>query len=432
MVLLSLFLVASNAFMPSVRGDPTNLNFSLLIFEDTGTAGNRSDDTKRSFSGIWSDYSACTLDQRSTSKHRVATQFTKVGEINKIRVCWRRMGSLTGNAYIRIETDSSNTPSGTLADSDGQITVDTSGLSTTASWCEYTFSGPVTLSSSSWYWVVVRFDEGGSDMAALYVYGATGGTSACYLPANIPRGGVYVTSWAVYTWIAYVAFVIPETGHALPLYAHQILSNDPALVSGNNIAELPNDPNKVYRIVLQIQPIGSLWDWAPNAAGNEKYYIVDADSSGKADINGSGSQLWRQFAVQKNVGNGAKYDVFVSGNQASEWDGKTSITLTECGDVSTYAEGDGGGQTGVYSYDGTQWWNTIVGTISQNNWVAIEYWFKLNSDWSVNDIAELRFTCNGENGYSNLAGLRFRLKVIFAPLPEFPLGAVPGPSSPVL
>jgi len=48
-----LFLIVTiGPLISSVHAAPTALNFSLLIFEDTGTAGDRSDDTKRSFSGF--------------------------------------------------------------------------------------------------------------------------------------------------------------------------------------------------------------------------------------------------------------------------------------------------------------------------------------------------------------------------------------------
>jgi len=407
-ILLVFLLILSNtSFIPSVRATPSGLNFSLAVFEDTGTAGDRSDDTKRSFSGL---YSATYSYDLQSGRTRLATRFTKVGEINKVRVCWKQGTSVSGTAYIRIETDNvvGPKPSGTLADADAEISVAASFVPTSLEWCEYTFPGPVTLSESNWYWIVLKYEPTGSEAITV-----RGSYSISYgLPPNINFGAVYTTDWSQSTDWGYVAFVIPETTHSLPLYRRTTLGTELPMEAGlNQIADLPNDVNRVYRIVMQIQPKIDQWKWAPDDAAATDYYIRDAGSTSAADMDTSDSAARPQFIVQQAWVTVNSYpDIFVSGNQASEWNGKSSITLTERGAVDANAEGDGTGK-GINCYDGSLSWDDVNDIIALDNWQVIEFWFKLDDDWADNDVAELRYVQAAEGGHDPLSGFVYRVKV---------------------
>jgi len=183
-----------------------------------------------------------------------------------------------------------------------------------------------------------------------------------------------------------VGFIIPETGHSLPSYYFHDIANDDALQDGNILAELPYDVNRVYRIVLQFQPRGDQWKWAPDDADATDYYIRNAGSTpANADLRTSDTDTWPQFLVQ----GGTDPEIYISGDVSSEWNGKSSITLTKCGGVHDNADPDSIAECGVYPYDGgtLQWWDNVHDTIPQDNWQVIEFWFKLDDDWSINDVA---------------------------------------------
>jgi hypothetical protein len=61
-------------------------------------------------------------------------------------------GTPTGNWTLRIETDNSNKPSGTLADANASVVVSPPGVSTVV---KGTFATSFTLSASTKYWLVV-------------------------------------------------------------------------------------------------------------------------------------------------------------------------------------------------------------------------------------------------------------------------------------
>jgi hypothetical protein len=76
---------------------------------------------------------------------------------------------------LRIETDNSGDPSGTLADANLTVTVAESSLSTSYGSIDFTFSTPASISGSTTYWIVLSTDRAQSD-ANYVVWGADGST----------------------------------------------------------------------------------------------------------------------------------------------------------------------------------------------------------------------------------------------------------------
>lgn len=87
----------------------------------------------------------------------------------------KKVGNPTGTMTLRIETDNSGDPSGTLADANLTATLVESSLGTSYANAMFTFSTPTSISGSTTYWAVLSTDRAVSD-ANYVVWGADGST----------------------------------------------------------------------------------------------------------------------------------------------------------------------------------------------------------------------------------------------------------------
>lgn len=98
-----------------------------------------------------------TLQGPGTVKTKLAQSFTLSAEgfVASVLLCLRKFGSPTGTLTLRIETDSSDAPSGTLADVNFTTTKNEADLSATA-WVDevFTFATGATLPAGT-YWLVL-------------------------------------------------------------------------------------------------------------------------------------------------------------------------------------------------------------------------------------------------------------------------------------
>jgi len=75
---------------------------------------------------------------------------------SKVELFLYKSATPTDNVVIRIETNNSGSPSGTLVDANATVAVAGSGLSTTpGNWYTFTFPTSITLATSTLYWLVV-------------------------------------------------------------------------------------------------------------------------------------------------------------------------------------------------------------------------------------------------------------------------------------
>ncbi len=83
----------------------------------------------------------------------------------------KKVGSPAGTMTLRIETDNSGEPSGTLADANLTTTLAESGLGTSYADATFTFSTPASISGSTTYWLVLSTDRAAS-LANHVIWGA--------------------------------------------------------------------------------------------------------------------------------------------------------------------------------------------------------------------------------------------------------------------
>lgn len=111
-----------------------------------------------------SSWSAQTIDMASTyttsavaNKDRLAQSFQidSAATLDLVKLYLRKWGSPSGTLTLRVETDSSGSPSGTLVNANATVDVAESGLGTSLALVDFDFSTNFPLSGSTPYWLVL-------------------------------------------------------------------------------------------------------------------------------------------------------------------------------------------------------------------------------------------------------------------------------------
>lgn len=108
----------------------------------------------------------------TTVRKAQSFQLSATSEVTRVGASLKKAGGTTTGLTVRIETDSSGVPSGTLADSNATGTI---SAFTNASyiWKEVSFSTPFELSASTTYWLVIQHTTEGSGTSD-YAWGFDG------------------------------------------------------------------------------------------------------------------------------------------------------------------------------------------------------------------------------------------------------------------
>jgi hypothetical protein len=118
-------------------------------------------------------------------------QVTTSALIPKIQLLLRKVGNVSTNVSVRIETDSAGSPSGTAV-SNGTSTILNSAIGTNAFWVQANLTD-CELSSATTYWIVLSTTNGSPSDYFEWRSNNIGG----YLSGNAAR---YFTSWSFISW----------------------------------------------------------------------------------------------------------------------------------------------------------------------------------------------------------------------------------------
>ena len=117
----------------------------------------------------WDTISVSDLDcaftiSATTARDKLAQSFEVTGSQTPETVdLWlKKVGSPTGTMTLRIETDNSGEPSGTLVHANATTTLAESGLGTSYADVTFTFASAFTISGSTTYWLVLSTDRSAS------------------------------------------------------------------------------------------------------------------------------------------------------------------------------------------------------------------------------------------------------------------------------
>lgn len=101
----------------------------------------------------------------NVAKTRLAQKFEmpSTSDVAIIRLWLRKVGSPTGNLSLRVETNSSNAPTGTLITNGASGTVAASTLSTSYGYIDFAFPGTPELTGNTTYWVILDTADSQSD-----------------------------------------------------------------------------------------------------------------------------------------------------------------------------------------------------------------------------------------------------------------------------
>ena len=108
---------------------------------------------------------ACSFTISATGElDELAQSFEVTGsqEVATVKLWLKKVGSPTGTMTLRIETDNTGEPSGTLADANLTVDVAESSLGTSYADITFTFSTPASISGSTTYWIVLSTDRSAS------------------------------------------------------------------------------------------------------------------------------------------------------------------------------------------------------------------------------------------------------------------------------
>ncbi|MDQ7027564.1 MAG: choice-of-anchor R domain-containing protein, partial [Anaerolineae bacterium] len=105
-------------------------------------------------------------------------QVSSVTNVKSVKLWLRKSGTPAGNLTVKIETDSSGSPSGTVVTNGTSATVAASSLATSYGWIEFTFSTPPSLSASTQYHLVLETTDTQSNTN--YVEWGADGSSPSY------------------------------------------------------------------------------------------------------------------------------------------------------------------------------------------------------------------------------------------------------------
>lgn len=92
-------------------------------------------------------------DTSDNTKLAERIYFTRPQTISEVWLYVQRVGTLTGNLTVTIETDSSDLPSGTQVG--GSATVTASTVSTTPGWLRFALATPALLAANTKYWITL-------------------------------------------------------------------------------------------------------------------------------------------------------------------------------------------------------------------------------------------------------------------------------------
>lgn len=112
--------------------------------------------------------------------------------VDQVKLWLRRVGNPAGTMTLRIETDSSGSPSGTLAHANATVTVAESGLGTSYSLVAFDFASNFSLTGSTTYWIVLSTSRSTDEFN--YVDWGADGSSPSYSNGQMKS---FAGSWAV-------------------------------------------------------------------------------------------------------------------------------------------------------------------------------------------------------------------------------------------
>lgn len=133
--------------------------------------------------------------------------------VDTAKLWLRKIGSPSGTMTLRVETDSSGAPSGTLADASATVTVNEATLSTSYGWITFDFATDFALSSSTSYWLVLSTDRAAS--ADNYVLWGMDGSTPAYASGEAQYEAS--STWSAESMDACFAVFAPPTSYAEPV-----------------------------------------------------------------------------------------------------------------------------------------------------------------------------------------------------------------------
>ena len=165
---ISLSATTKYALVLSCGAQATNSRYTWAAQTTSTYAGGEmrfSDDGGSSWTDPGNREATCSITISGAAENdKVAQSFQVTGtqEVATVKLWLKKSGSPTGTMTLRIETDNSGDPSGTLADANLTVDVAESSVGTSYADVTFTFATPANISGSTTYWIVLSTDRSNS------------------------------------------------------------------------------------------------------------------------------------------------------------------------------------------------------------------------------------------------------------------------------
>lgn len=141
------------------------------------------------------------LRKDSNDNIKLAVQFTTVAActISSVFLRLKKAGTITSGKIVtcRIETDSSDDPTGTLVHADATKDVETDDIDSAYSWVEFAFDRPVDLAAATAYHIVLTGDYTESDTNCVKMATSTVASGGTFNIFDSAWGGISATDAGV-------------------------------------------------------------------------------------------------------------------------------------------------------------------------------------------------------------------------------------------
>jgi hypothetical protein len=158
----------------------------------------------------------CTITTAAlTTKDKLAQgiQISSASTISTVRLWLKKVGSPTGNLTIKLQTDSSGSPSGTTVTNGTSATVAASSLSTSYGYIDFAFSTPPSLSATTQYHIVLETADSASNTN--YVEWGADGSSPGYASGVMKYE--FSSTWSAESKDAVFQVIAGDVGYINPV-----------------------------------------------------------------------------------------------------------------------------------------------------------------------------------------------------------------------
>ena len=162
----------------------------------TSSNSSYADGNAAQYATSWTAYAQydlqCSITTQDPTVTKLAQSFQLTSDtvVNVVQAYLKKVSTPTGTLNLRIETNNSGAPSGTLVNASATATLAEASLTTSYALTGFTFPAPVSLAKTTTYWLVLSTSRAPS---TAYVKWGVDSSTPSYATGQVAK---YIASWA--------------------------------------------------------------------------------------------------------------------------------------------------------------------------------------------------------------------------------------------